>query len=54
MTISEFGRRVDRNGGGGLDHGWGNMMLLFGGGVKEGLLRQLADAGGATSWSTAT
>ncbi len=36
VTISEFGRRAAVNGGGGLDHGWGNMMLLFGGGVKGG------------------
>ena len=36
VTISEFGRRAQVNGGGGLDHGWGNMMLLFGGGVKKG------------------
>jgi uncharacterized protein (DUF1501 family) len=36
VTISEFGRRAQVNGGGGLDHGWGNMMLLFGGGVKGG------------------
>ncbi len=36
VTISEFGRRVAPNGNGGLDHGWGNMMLLLGGGVKGG------------------
>ncbi len=36
VTISEFGRRAAVNGGGGLDHGWGNMMLLAGGGVKGG------------------
>jgi uncharacterized protein (DUF1501 family) len=35
VTISEFGRRVDQNGSGGLDHGWGNMMLVLGGGVKQ-------------------
>lgn len=35
-TISEFGRRVAPNGNGGLDHGWGNMMLLMGGGVRGG------------------
>ncbi|MFT4011235.1 MAG: DUF1501 domain-containing protein [Nocardioidaceae bacterium] len=35
-TISEFGRRLEENGNRGLDHGWGNMMLLFGGGVKGG------------------
>lgn len=39
VTISEFGRRVQQNGddaNGGLDHGWGNMMLLFGGGIDGG------------------
>ncbi len=36
VTISEFGRRAGENGGGGLDHGWGNMMLLAGGGVMGG------------------
>ena len=36
VTISEFGRRLDENSGGGLDHGWGNMMLVAGAGVKGG------------------
>lgn len=36
VTISEFGRRVDENSAGGLDHGWGNMMLVAGAGVKGG------------------
>jgi uncharacterized protein (DUF1501 family) len=36
VTISEFGRRVQENGNRGLDHGWGNMMLLMGGGVAGG------------------
>jgi uncharacterized protein (DUF1501 family) len=36
VTISEFGRRVAENGNQGLDHGWGNMMMLVGGGVKGG------------------
>ena len=36
VTISEFGRRIDENGNRGLDHGWGNMMLVAGGGVKGG------------------
>ena len=35
-TISEFGRRVQENGNRGLDHGWGNVMLLMGGGVRGG------------------
>ncbi len=36
VTISEFGRRVAENGDAGLDHGYGNVMLLLGGGVKGG------------------
>jgi uncharacterized protein (DUF1501 family) len=36
VTISEFGRRVAENEGRGLDHGWGNVMLVMGAGVKGG------------------
>ena len=36
VTISEFGRRVAENGSQGFDHGWGNMMLAAGAGVKGG------------------
>ena len=36
VTISEFGRRVRENGNRGLDHGWGNVMLLAGAGVRGG------------------
>jgi uncharacterized protein (DUF1501 family) len=36
VTISEFGRRVEANGNNGLDHGFGNVMLLLGAGVKGG------------------
>ncbi|MFI7544372.1 DUF1501 domain-containing protein [Actinoplanes sp. NPDC049599] len=36
VTISEFGRRVRQNGSNGLDHGYGNAMLLLGGGVAGG------------------
>lgn len=36
LTISEFGRSVAENGNAGLDHGWGNMMLLAGAGVRGG------------------
>jgi len=36
FTISEFGRRIHENGSRGLDHGWGNMMLVAGAGVKGG------------------
>jgi uncharacterized protein (DUF1501 family) len=36
VTVSEFGRRVHQNGSNGLDHGYGNAMLLLGGGVVGG------------------
>lgn len=36
LTISEFGRRVKENGNRGLDHGYGNVMLLAGAGVNGG------------------
>ena len=36
VTISEFGRRVAENANNGLDHGWGNVMLLLGAGVRGG------------------
>jgi len=36
LTISEFGRRVKENANWGLDHGYGNVMLLAGAGVKGG------------------
>ncbi|TIC81602.1 DUF1501 domain-containing protein [Nocardioides sp. GY 10127] len=36
VTISEFGRRVAENANRGLDHGWGNVMLVAGAGVKGG------------------
>jgi uncharacterized protein (DUF1501 family) len=36
VTLSEFGRRVAENGNWGLDHGYGNCMLLLGGGVRGG------------------
>lgn len=36
VTISEFGRRIEENGDVGLDHGYGNMMMLLGAGVKGG------------------
>jgi uncharacterized protein (DUF1501 family) len=34
VTISEFGRRVVENASNGLDHGYGNVMLVAGAGVK--------------------
>ena len=36
MTLTEFGRRVEENGDHGVDHGYGNVMLLLGAGVKGG------------------
>ncbi|MBO9521867.1 MAG: DUF1501 domain-containing protein [Nocardioidaceae bacterium] len=36
VTVSEFGRRVKENGNQGLDHGYGNVMLVLGAGVKGG------------------
>ncbi len=36
VALSEFGRRVKQNANYGLDHGWGNVMLLLGAGVKGG------------------
>jgi uncharacterized protein (DUF1501 family) len=39
VTISEFGRRVRENGDHGVDHGYGNAMLLLGAGVNGGGVR---------------
>ncbi|MDX6256611.1 MAG: hypothetical protein QOJ11_2945 [Frankiales bacterium] len=36
VTLSEFGRRVQENGSGGVDHGHGNAVFLLGGGVAGG------------------
>ncbi|HEX6151676.1 DUF1501 domain-containing protein [Nocardioides sp.] len=36
VVLSEFGRRVKENGNHGLDHGYGNVMLVLGAGVKGG------------------
>jgi len=36
VTLSEFGRRVEENGSGGVDHGYGNAVLLLGGAVNGG------------------
>lgn len=33
VTLSEFGRRVEENGSGGVDHGHGNAVMLLGGGL---------------------
>ena len=36
VTLTEFGRRVEENGSGGTDHGFGQVVLMLGGGVKGG------------------
>lgn len=36
VTVSEFGRRLEQNGSGGLDHGHGSAMLVLGGGIRGG------------------
>ncbi|MBC8159587.1 MAG: DUF1501 domain-containing protein [Roseiflexaceae bacterium] len=36
VTMSEFGRRLTENGGGGTDHGHGNAMFVMGGGLAGG------------------
>jgi uncharacterized protein (DUF1501 family) len=36
VTLTEFGRRVEENGSGGTDHGYGQLVLLLGGGVVGG------------------
>jgi uncharacterized protein (DUF1501 family) len=36
VCVSEFGRRVAENANRGLDHGYGNVMLLLGAGVRGG------------------
>ncbi len=36
IVMSEFGRRVDQNGSGGTDHGYGGTMFVIGGGIQGG------------------
>ncbi|MGZ8631261.1 MAG: DUF1501 domain-containing protein [Actinomycetota bacterium] len=36
ITLTEFGRRIEENGSGGTDHGFGQAVFLLGGGVKGG------------------
>ena len=36
VTLTEFGRRVEENGSGGTDHGFGQAVLMLGGGVNGG------------------
>jgi uncharacterized protein (DUF1501 family) len=38
VVMTEFGRRVAENGGGGTDHGHGGIMLVQGGGVHGGVV----------------
>jgi uncharacterized protein (DUF1501 family) len=37
VVVSEFGRTTEENGNNGTDHGRGNMMLVMGGGVSQGV-----------------
>ena len=36
LVMTEFGRRVDENGGDGTDHGHGGVMMALGGGITGG------------------
>jgi len=36
VTLTEFGRRAEENGSGGVDHGYGQAVFLMGGGIKGG------------------
>ena len=36
LVMTEFGRRVDQNGGGGTDHGHGGVVMVMGGGIAGG------------------
>jgi uncharacterized protein (DUF1501 family) len=36
VTLTEFGRRAQENGDGGVDHGYGQAVLALGGGVRGG------------------
>ncbi len=36
VSLTEFGRRVEENGSGGVDHGFGQSVLMLGGGLKGG------------------
>jgi uncharacterized protein (DUF1501 family) len=45
VTMSEFGRRVEENRSGGVDHGWGNVMMVLGGHVVPGVHVQMPASG---------
>ena len=36
VTLTEFGRRLEENASGGVDHGWASAIFVMGGGVKGG------------------
>jgi uncharacterized protein (DUF1501 family) len=38
VTLTEFGRRVEENGSGGTDHGFGQVVMMLGGGVRGGVV----------------
>jgi uncharacterized protein (DUF1501 family) len=38
VTLTEFGRRVEENGSRGTDHGFGQVVLMLGGGVRGGIV----------------
>ena len=35
MTLTEFGRKVEQNGGNGTEHGYGTAILMMGGLIKK-------------------
>jgi uncharacterized protein (DUF1501 family) len=41
ITLTEFGRRIEENGSGGTDHGFGQSVFLMGDGVKGGQVHGL-------------
>lgn len=43
VTLSEFGRRVEENGSGGVDHGHGNVLLALGSGLNGGQVHGSTD-----------
>ncbi len=41
VSLTEFGRRVEENGSGGMDHGYGQAVMMLGGGIKGGQVHGL-------------
>jgi uncharacterized protein (DUF1501 family) len=41
VTLTEFGRRIEENGSGGTDHGYGQVVFLLGGGVQGGAVHSV-------------